>query len=201
MMVDGKYADEEKTSTAWDESWVSPYYFASGTAPAPANYADKNNARGAVSANSKGGGRGICPMGWHVPTDYEWAYLLDKVEGDGTSSTFISQTGIDWWGADAGTKLKSSGTFTATSSDPGDGKWLESANCGTDDFGFSLLPSGYRTNTGTYFASRGGSTAIWSSVVLGQGGAWDRQFFREYAQVQRRTNSCSFAFSVRCVRD
>jgi uncharacterized protein (TIGR02145 family) len=84
MMADGKYADEAKTSSAWDESWVSGKYFPSGAPGSTAN-ADTNNARGAVTV--KNGGRGICPMGWHIPADREWAAMLDKVEGSGTGTS------------------------------------------------------------------------------------------------------------------
>jgi hypothetical protein len=45
MMVDGKYSDEAKSGSAWEESWVSGNYFGSGAPGATAN-ADKNNARG-----------------------------------------------------------------------------------------------------------------------------------------------------------
>ena len=51
MMVDGKYADETKTSSAWDESWVSPYYYNSGAAGANPN-ADRNNGRGGFSRST-----------------------------------------------------------------------------------------------------------------------------------------------------
>jgi uncharacterized protein (TIGR02145 family) len=57
--------------------------------------------------------RGICPVGWHVPSDAEWETLVNFAGGSST----------------AGTKLKS-----ATG-------WY--INTGTDDFGFSALPGGY----------------------------------------------------------
>jgi uncharacterized protein (TIGR02145 family) len=81
MMVDGKYADETKTSSAWDNSWLAGNYYNSGS-PAENPNADKNNARGGT--NVKGGGRGICPAGWHIPTYREWAVMLDAVEGVNT---------------------------------------------------------------------------------------------------------------------
>ena len=41
-------------------------------------------------------------MGWHVPTELEWAYLLDKVEGDGTGSLFVNAADEIYLGADVG---------------------------------------------------------------------------------------------------
>lgn len=57
--------------------------------------------------------RGVCPSGWHVPSDLEWRMLTDTILAAAT----------------AGTKLKSASD------------WYSKA--GTDDYGFRALPSGY----------------------------------------------------------
>jgi uncharacterized protein (TIGR02145 family) len=145
MMVDGKYADETKTSSAWDEAWVSPYYYTSGELGTEPN-ADWNNARGGTTV--KGGGRGICPMGWHIPTTREWAIMLDKVEGDGNENLFSSLSDLSGQlvGTDAGLKLKYTKTYATDAADPGDGSWLHAVCCvGQDTYGFSLVPAGGRT--------------------------------------------------------
>jgi uncharacterized protein (TIGR02145 family) len=195
MMVDGKYSDEAKGNTAWTESWVSGNYLASG-APSVAN-ADKNNARGTVTA--KGGGRGICPVGWHVPTDREWASMLDKVNGNGGGTTYMSQTGTGWVGTDAGKKMKSAGTFTGT--DPGDGRWLNDANRGTNASGFGAVPAGHRSYDGAQLYYRGIYVSYWSSAVGSSTHAWCRNFYYSYVQVERYFHNRSYGFSVRCVRD
>ena len=61
----------------------------------------------------------LCPTGWHVPTDDEWTALETYLGANGHSGT-------------EGTALK------ATSG------WSSGGN-GTDDFGFSALPGGYRS--------------------------------------------------------
>jgi uncharacterized protein (TIGR02145 family) len=199
MMVDGKYSDEAKSGSAWEESWVSGNYFGSGAPGVTAN-ADKNNARGEIK--SKSGGRGICPMSWHVPTDLEWAQLLDKVEGDGKGSTYTSsQTYTGWWGTDAGQKMKSAGTYTTIGSDPADGSWLDHANRGTNESGFGAVPAGFRSNNGAQFYERGISAVYWSSSVGSSSGAWYRQFYYNDAQAYRYLYNRSYGFSVRCVRD
>ncbi|MDR0692046.1 MAG: hypothetical protein LBF69_03300 [Prevotellaceae bacterium] len=195
MMVDGKYADETKTNSTWDESWVSPYYFPSGQAATAGNNGNKNNARGGTAI--KGGGRGICPLGWHVPTDREWAEMLDAVEGNTTYT--VSQTGIGWWGTDAGKKMKSAATFTTT--DPGDGSWLEDANRGTDEFGFAAVPAGNRSPNASSFVSRGAAVAHWSSAVGNSANAWYRALINTNTSVQRYLLNRSHAFVVRCVKD
>jgi hypothetical protein len=59
MMVDGKYADEAKTSSAWNESWVAGNYYTPG-APGSMPNAGKNNARGGTEISTLSPGRGSC---------------------------------------------------------------------------------------------------------------------------------------------
>jgi uncharacterized protein (TIGR02145 family) len=161
MMLDGKYADETKTSSAWDESWMSPYYYNYSDKFASDPNADRNNGRGGT--NVKGGGRGICPMGWHVPTILEWATLLDKVDGNGNSTSFTLSSG-GCIGVDAGLKLRSAATYTGT--DPGDGSWLLYDVPGTDEYGFRHVPSGFVYPHNSTFIGRGSWAALPSSTVF-----------------------------------
>ena len=62
--------------------------------------------------------RSLCPVGWHVPTDGEWTDLENHIRSQGFNGT-------------EGTALKS--TYG----------WYNGGN-GTDDFGFSALPGGFR---------------------------------------------------------
>jgi uncharacterized protein (TIGR02145 family) len=158
MMVDGKYADETKTSSAWDEAWVSPYYYTSGALGTVPN-ADWNNARG---------GRGICPMGWHIPTAREWVIMLDSVEDDGKGNLFSSLSDLSdqWMGTDAGLKLKSAKTYPADAPDPGDGSWIYSACCvGQDAYGFGIVPVNGRTQWGNSIFARGADSANWTATL------------------------------------
>jgi uncharacterized protein (TIGR02145 family) len=196
MMVDGKYADDAKTNSVWDESWVSPYYFSTGASSSDgANDASKNNARGAVSASQ--GGRGICPVGWHVPTDYEWANLLNRIDGN---TTFTSQPSTGWWGNGTGNKLKTQAVFTGT--DPGEGQWVDNSTTrGTNATGFGAVPAGHRNNNGSQFYNRGLNVNYWSSSVGGSASAWYRYLGYNNAQVYRTNGYRSNGLSVRCVRD
>jgi uncharacterized protein (TIGR02145 family) len=152
----------------------------------------------------KGGGRGICPKGWHIPTDREWAQLLDKVEDDGTGTTFtVSQTSNGWWGTDAGKKLKSSKVLPDANADnaPADGSWNDHANKGTDDYGFGAVPPGHRHHNGVQFYNRGTSVHYWNSTVGGSNSAWYRSLYYDNALSLRTDSRRSFGLSVRCVRD
>jgi uncharacterized protein (TIGR02145 family) len=77
--------------------------------------------------------QGICPDGWHVPSDAEWMELADYVGGQYT----------------AGTKLKAKSGWNNFLYDQDSGE-MRSGN-GTDDYRFSALPGGiayYNTLTG-----------------------------------------------------
>jgi uncharacterized protein (TIGR02145 family) len=194
MMVDGKYADEAKTNSAWDESWVSGNYLPDNTVILENNNANKNNARGGVDV--KGGGRGICPMGWHVPTDYEWANMLNKING---TTDFSAQSTPGWVGTDESIKLKSSGTFL--SSDNADGKWLDNADRGTNEICFCAVPAGYRYSVEATFVNRGRRAAFWTSTVQKSSHAWYWHLRYNYGPLYYGWYYRTTGLSVRCVKD
>jgi uncharacterized protein (TIGR02145 family) len=85
-----------------------------------------------------------CPAGWHLPTREEWDEL---VSATGDSSV-------------AGKKLKSKSG------------WDYKGN-GTDEFGFSALPGGYRDTYGT-FDCVGVSGSWWVDTEYGSDEAYQR---------------------------
>ena len=118
--------------------------------------------------------RGLCPTGWHVPTDDEWTALETYLGANGHS------------GAE-GTALKSTSG------------WSGNGN-GTDDFGFSALPGGLRFDYGGTFANAGATGNWWSSSPSG-GNAWFRYLNNSNPDVFRFFNPRGLGFSVRCLRD
>jgi uncharacterized protein (TIGR02145 family) len=196
MMVDGKYADESKTSRAWDQLWVSPYYYYT-TAPVATPKADKNNGRGGTDA--KDGGRGICPKGWHIPTDLEWAIMLDAVDGDGSEHAFANQAGTGYVGIDAGIKLKSAGTYTGV--DPGDGSWRNSQYNGTNDYLFMLLPNGHAQLNVNVFQGRGTRAAVHTSSTNDLYSHIAIWAYDNNPYCARSGNRTWHGMSVRCILD
>jgi uncharacterized protein (TIGR02145 family) len=118
-------------------------------------------------------GSGLCPSGWHVPTDGEWTALETYLAANGHS------------GAE-GTALKSTSG------------WNSGGN-GTDNFGFSALPGGFRDNDG-YFVAAGYFGFWWSSSPSG-GGAWYRYLDLTSPVIGRDLNGPRNGLSVRCLRD
>ena len=126
-------------------------------------------------------GSGLCPSGWHVPTDGEWMVLEMEL---GMSGSEANLTG--YRGTDEGTALKS--TYG----------WSYSGN-GTDDFEFSALPGGFRSDFGNFYYA--GYDGYWWSSSPSGGDAWYR-YLNDYGPgIVRNDFLPRYGFSVRCLRD
>lgn len=115
--------------------------------------------------------QGVCPAGWHVPTNGEWATLETAVGGSYS----------------AGTKLKSTSG------------WYDSGN-GTDSYGFSALPAGGRYNDGDFYLARG-LALFSSATEYGASYAYYRRFGYNFASMYAYIGNKTYAFSVRCIQD
>jgi uncharacterized protein (TIGR02145 family) len=116
----------------------------------------------------------LCPTGWHVPTDADWTILTDFMGG------------LDV----AGGKLKEVGTA----------HW-ESPNTGaTNEFGFTALPSGNRSNYGGFY-DFGRYGYWWSSSEVGTVVASHRGVRYDGSDVLVGDKDKRFGFSVRCIKD
>ena len=116
---------------------------------------------------------GLCPGGWHVPSDGEWTELTDFLDGESV----------------AGAQMKSSSSDTPS--------WN-----GTNSSGFSALPGGYRYGYGNFSPSNNvGNNGYWWSASSDGGSAWNRALVSDSDYVYRNGYSRRYGFSVRCVRD
>jgi uncharacterized protein (TIGR02145 family) len=131
--------------------------------------------------------RGLCPAGWHVPSDAEWSTFINYLDPNAA--------GGDAWPNIAGGKMKSTGTI-----ENGDGLWYSPNEQATNESGFTGLPGGFRDYDGTY-GTIGGYGAWWSSTEDGSNDAWLRELDYSFFNVSRGNYFKQFGFSVRCVRD
>ena len=125
------------------------------------------------------GVKGICPMGWHIPTDGEWTTL----------TTFLGGSSL------AGGKMKSTGTIQA-----GTGLWNSPNTGATNESGFTAVPAGCRSYGGS-FDGIGYYGYWWSSSEYSTANAWYRYLYYSSSNVYSYYNYKDFVFSVRCVRD
>jgi len=133
------------------------------------------------SSLSPSGVQGVCPAGWHLPSDAEWGALMRFVNPN------CSVTGSC---AGAGTKLKSSTGWNSYSGVP----------AGTDEHGFSALPGGIG-NSGGNFLDAGYFGNWWSATEFNASYAWYRYMLYNYEGVNRLYNDKTGLFSVRCLQD
>jgi uncharacterized protein (TIGR02145 family) len=123
--------------------------------------------------------RGLCPVGWHVPSDAEWTQLTDYLGGED----------------EAGVKMKAKEGWHIKADADG-----ELSN-GSNSSGFSGIPAGGRINDGT-FASTGSNGIWWSSSEYDSKNAWNRNLYYFNGNVSFRSfGKKQDGFSVRCLRD
>jgi len=171
------------------ESYSAPCYYVfgySGTsvfdAKATANYNTYGvlynwpaaMASSASSSANPSGVQGVCPTGWHLPSDAEWTQLTDYLGGASV----------------AGGKLKEAGTT----------HW-NSPNAGaTNESGFTALPGGYRYDMGEFF-STGSYGYWWCATAVDNILAWGRLINYNFGNVDRYNYLKELGMSVRCVRN
>jgi uncharacterized protein (TIGR02145 family) len=126
--------------------------------------------------------RGLCPTGWHVPTDGEWMELEMEL---GMTAGQANATG--WRGTDQGAQMKASFSDSPF--------WN-----GTNSSGFSALPGGFCYDVDGSFYYLGSVGYWWSSTPFGSS-IWSRDLGSGSSDVGRGTDDVLDGFSVRCLKD
>jgi uncharacterized protein (TIGR02145 family) len=119
---------------------------------------------------------GLCPTGWHVPTDEEWTIMTNYLGGESLAADKMKEVGNTW--------VLSGGE-------------LDYSN--TNESGFSALPAGFRSTDGGY-TPIGTVARWWASNNLDF--TWDRtmQMFRSDI-IRTYTSMHGYGLSVRCIKD
>ena len=138
------------------------------------------------SSTNPSGVQGVCPDGWHLPSDAEWKQLemflgMSQSDADGTG----------WRGTDEGGKLKETGTT----------HWNSPNTGATNSSGFTALPGGYRNRSGTVGSSLGNTAYFWSATEYDSSRAWTRSLYYSNSAVFRYYDYKDYGFSVRCTKD
>jgi uncharacterized protein (TIGR02145 family) len=123
--------------------------------------------------------RGLCPVGWHVPDNYEWQQLHDALGGTSV----------------AGGAMKTEGTVEANN-----GLWYSPNTAATNASGFSAVPGGYRSQFGV-FTQKGYGAYYWANQSAGGNDGWFQQLNYNQANATGNIFDGRFGASVRCMRD
>ena len=126
--------------------------------------------------------RGLCPSGWHVPSDEEW---IDLEIAIGMSQEDAFEFGPR--GSNQGTQMKVHGYG-----------WYN-YGYGSNSSGFSALPAGIRDASGYFFYA--GKYPYWWSITEDGQNAISRSLHFNYQPVYRYQSNKNSGFSIRCIQD
>jgi len=119
----------------------------------------------------------IAPMGWHVPTKEEIITLTDAPPGGYSNN---------------GGKLKETGNE----------HWIDPNVGATNEYGFTALPGGYRSNASGIFQELGlVSYTSWSSTEDWGQVSWYTAIDGWYDRVYLYGYYRKCGFSIRCIKD
>ena len=117
--------------------------------------------------------RGICPDGFHIPSDLEWISLINSLDGSIEAGAKLKETDFNHW-------MKPNANATNTS-------------------GFTALPGGYRDKDGKYYVL-GFRGYWWSSKKNYVNVAWNTGLIYNNDILERLDFLKKNGLSVRCVK-
>jgi uncharacterized protein (TIGR02145 family) len=180
-----------KTVTIGSQTWMAENlnYAGSGSTPIGTCYKDSKDsctkygrlyswsqALNGQTPSGTGNVQGICPTGWHVPSDAEWTTLQQFVDpSNAASGTDLKAPSVAW---------KLNGTASGG---------------GSDLFGFRALAAGDTVEAA--FNVAGSAGFWWSSTASDTANAWTRGVYFNDAAVERYSYNKTFGYSLRCTKD
>ncbi|SHK47920.1 fibrobacter succinogenes major paralogous domain-containing protein [Fibrobacter sp. UWEL] len=130
-----------------------------------------------VECNPNGIVRGVCPEGWHLPSSEEWYALHSSVGGYLTAGKMLRTTS-DWHNNSNGT----------------DGN-------GTNAYGFSVYPSGYRHVNSVFYSRLGYDAHFWMADEWSKTNASYEELVYGYDYTTGDADPKNLGYSVRCLMD
>jgi uncharacterized protein (TIGR02145 family) len=171
VYADGTAIPEVTDPTAWANLTTGAWCWYNNDATNGAIYGKLYN------WNAVADSRGLCPTGFHVPTDEEWTTLSNNLGGT----------------AVAGGKMKSTGIT----------RWDSPNTDATNSSGFSGLPGGVRfiNANGTFFGDIGFQGFWWSSSESETIYGWNRLLVAITGDLFRNRLTKNSGSSVRCIKN
>lgn len=189
-----KYADGTTLTQGNEQSYTVAYWYYPNNNPSNKTtygllYNWKAVMRNSSSSTSNPSDvQGICPMGWHVPSDAEWTQLTNYVSSQsqfvcGDNNTYIAKALASTIGWGDATDICAVGN-------------AQNENNATI---FSIFPSGWYYGN---YGAMGNYAFYWSTTESNSNDVWIRMLYKGTAYVGRNGNyyKCR-GLSIRCVKD
>jgi len=130
----------------------------------------------AISSNSNPSGvQGVCPVGWHLPSNLEWSELTDYVGGEDVAGGKMKEVGYE--------------------------HWSEPNTAADNSFGFTALPNGIRYSFNGDYVQLTTYSYWWSATESMSASAWYCHLSYAYEQSDIFDYAKSSGIAVRCVKD
>jgi len=167
-----------EVSPSSEESETEPYYYVYdyqgtnvGAAVSTSNYDTYGVLYNVPAVMTEG----ICPSGWHIPSDGEFTQLTDFLGGNSVAGGKMKEAGYDHWN-------------------------YSNYGNGTNSSGWTGLPGGSSFSDG--FSNNGLVGYWWSASESSSSSySWRRNLYYSYDVVDRSNSSRDYGRSARCVRD
>jgi uncharacterized protein (TIGR02145 family) len=181
---------------------TEPYYYVKGyygssvaeakQVPGYAAYGVYYNWKAATKEETPVAGgtiRGICPQGWHIPGEQDWAdlwaYLVDNGYGFGGSGNRIAKAMAS----------KSGWNTTSYSGTPGNDPGSNNSS------EFNALPGGFRCTDALDFVQEGMFASWWQAVPRDETNGYHWGFNYNTSQLVKYYSPRGRGYFVRCVKD
>ncbi len=130
---------------------------------------------------------GLCPEGWHVPTNEDWTVLMNTIGPNEPTGNLLKSC----------RQVESPLENCSTSQHP---RWdYHAQEHGNNHFDFSAVPAGFRGVQGNY-EGLGTNAEFWTSTEIGSGRAWARIILNGSGYVVNDDGYMKKGISVRCVK-
>jgi len=128
----------------------------------------------AAATNGGASTQGVCPDGWHLPSEEEWKELVIYLGGYSEAGYYLKEHGTDHW----------------SGINPG----------ASNSSGFTALPGGLRNIAGS-FSAMGALADFWSSTESSPESAYRISLVAGDGDVNISGTAKESGFSVRCLKD
>jgi hypothetical protein len=117
--------------------------------------------------------RGLAPLGWHIPSDYEWQDLISYLGGGNSAGNKLKESGTDHWSV---------------------------GNAGNNSTGLTVIPGGSISTAGA-FSGMNSIANFWSATSdLVDGNSLSYRLISSASAISRVSSPVANGYSVRCIR-